>query len=79
MLQLHQTETQRVFISAPIIFVTVRLPHRQIHNKPDHLPSLVVEAGLEQVRPFCCWYSTIILITLVSYVHKYAFSFKNFS
>ena len=31
--------------------------HRQIHNKPDHLPSLVVEAGLEQVRPFCCWYT----------------------
>ena len=31
--------------------------HRQIHNKPDHLPSLVVEAGLEQVWPFCCWYT----------------------
>ena len=46
--------------------------HRQIHKTLDHLPSLVVEAGLEQVRPFCCWYSTI---TLVSYVHKYAFPF----
>ena len=31
--------------------------HRRIHNKLDHLPSLVVEAGLEQVRPFCCWYT----------------------
>ena len=50
----------------------VRCGHRQIHKTLDHLPSLVVEAGLEQVRPFCCRYSTI---TLVSYVHKYAFPF----
>ena len=35
---------------------TISWNHRQIHKTLDHLPSLVVEAGLEQVRPFCCWY-----------------------
>ena len=56
--------------------VDMTIDHRQIHKKnPDHLLSLVIEARLEQVWSCCCWYSTIILITLVSYVYKYAFSF----
>ena len=36
--------------------------HRQITGKLDHSPLVVVEAELGQVWPFCCWYSTTMLI-----------------
>ena len=31
-------------------------------GKLDHSPLVVVEAELGQVWPFCCWYSTTMLI-----------------
>ena len=46
-------------IGRPLHWVTTPLVLHidKYTKKPDHLPSLVVDAGLEQVRPFCCWYT----------------------
>ena len=38
------------------------MPIDKYTGKLDHSPLVVVEAELGQVWPFCCWYSTTMLI-----------------